>query len=389
MTSVKSLLGGLVLLLALALPAGAQSLRTPEAVLRGLLSGAPVTADDFSPDFLAQVPLAQLQPVLDATRAELGPVTSVEMTGNSAHVASETATMEAKIGLDAEGRVAMLWFDLPAPKSMSLDAARAQLAALGERVAWLVRRDGVTIEARDADVPLAVASAFKLGVLSVLLDDIATGARRWDELLVLEARHKSLPTGLLQDFPDESPITLHTAAFLMISQSDNTATDLLIDSLGRERIAARLGLSRLITTRELFALKADPAAQTAYLAADDQDAARIAAQAALTRPDPAAAGGPFVPGVEWDIPLSRLCDLIEPMAGEAILRANPGPVPSGWASVAYKGGSEGGVLNFTTALTDADGTGYCVAMTVNGGATDMTASVAAFRSLLAAIRPGE
>lgn len=379
MRHATRLIGSFALLLSLALPAGAE---TPGEVLKQLLSDTPATADEFSPDFLAQVPLTQLQPVLDATRAQLGPVTGIEMDGDSALVETDTATMKARIALDAEGRVTMLFFELPSPKTASFDQARSQLLALGDKVAWLVRRDGAVIEAESADEPLAVASAFKLGVLAVLRDDIAAGRHNWADVVTLEARHKSLPTGEMQNFPDGSPVTLHTTALEMIYQSDNTATDLLIDTLGRARVAERLGLARLLTTRELFALKADAGARVAWLAGDDSAAGR----AAETLPEAGAASGSYVPGLEWNIPLTRLCDLIEPMADEPVLQVNPGPVAGDWQSVAYKGGSETGVLNFTTALIDAKRHRYCVALTVNGGAADLTAGVAAFRTLLAASR---
>jgi hypothetical protein len=50
-------------------------------------------------------------------------------------------------------------------------------------------------------------------------------------------------------------------------------------------------------------------------------------------------------------------------------RINPGLAnPSQWQQVAFKGGSEGGVLNLTTALTGKDGKHYCVAATWNNTA---------------------
>lgn len=45
---------------------------------------------------------------------------------------------------------------------------------------------------------------------------------------------KSLPGGILQNWPKGAPLTLHTLAGLMISQSDNTAADTLLEILGRD-----------------------------------------------------------------------------------------------------------------------------------------------------------
>ncbi|MFC7593319.1 serine hydrolase [Nonomuraea antimicrobica] len=74
---------------------------------------------------------------------------------------------------------------------------------------------------------------------------------------------KSLPTGELQNRPDGSKVSVLEAAKLMISISDNTATDLLIHKVGRkavERTMRAWGARDernvpLLTTRELFVLK--------------------------------------------------------------------------------------------------------------------------------------
>jgi hypothetical protein len=51
------------------------------------------------------------------------------------------------------------------------------------------------------------------------------------------------------------------------------------------------------------------------------------------------------------------------------MRVNPGvAAPTEWAHIAYKGGSEPGVLNLTTQVTAHNGTTYCVAATWNDNA---------------------
>ena len=83
---------------------------------------------------------------------------------------------------------------------------------------------GHSIRRRDAAQPLR--------------EEVEAGRRAWDEVVRLEEAWKSLPSGLLQGWPEGSPLTLHTLAALMISLSDNTATDALIALLGRERLEA-------------------------------------------------------------------------------------------------------------------------------------------------------
>ncbi|WP_373047449.1 serine hydrolase [Vulgatibacter sp.] len=77
-------------------------------------------------------------------------------------------------------------------------------------------------------------------VVAELVRATEAGERRWDEVVRLAPEAYSLPSVLLQDWPAGAPVTLQTLATLMISRSDNTATDQLVHLLGRERIEAML-----------------------------------------------------------------------------------------------------------------------------------------------------
>jgi beta-lactamase class A len=145
-----------------------------------------------------------------------------------------------------------------------------------------------TLAAANPDAALNVASAFKLYVLGALVEDIAAGRRKWTDAVALDARLRSIPTGILHRWPDGSPVTLHTLASLMIEQSDNTATDHLLFALGREKVEsmlAKMGNAHaernvpLVSTGEMFRLTmadggrhagtyaaGDVAARRAYLA---------------------------------------------------------------------------------------------------------------------------
>ena len=57
------------------------------------------------------------------------------------------------------------------------------------------------------------------------------------------------------------------------------------------------------------------------------------------------------------------------VAGLPQMSVNPGVAnPAEWLHVAYKGGSEPGVLNLTSQVKAHDGTTYCVAATWNNAA---------------------
>jgi len=218
-----------------------------------------------------------------------------------------------------------------------------------------------------------VGSAFKLAILLALKQEIQQGRRSWTDLAGLKDADKSLPSGILQDWPVGSPFSLHTLATLMISRSDNTATDLLLHTLGRERVEQVLPASYpfpLLSTREAFVLKlnAPDSLRTRFVEGDE--AARRAVLtgiAALPLPEAAAMGpDPTHLEIEWPLSVRQLCDLLGQVADLDVFTVNAGVTDRNlWKSVAFKGGSEPGVLNLTTQVTDAAGHRISVCATWN------------------------
>lgn len=359
-------------------------------VISDLLSDAPVTEEQFTAAFLAQVPLAQVEQLLAEIRSTIGPVEGVTPTDDGYTVETRTHSMPVQITLDTNGRIAGLIFRPPVQSNASVAEIAAQFDELEGEVAYLVTTDGEVVAQSNADAPLAVGSAFKLGILALLNESIEAGEHDWDEVVTLERGHISLPTGILQTFPPGSPVTLHTAAALMISISDNTATDLLIDVVGRQALAETLGIDFALTTREFFFLKGDIETREAYLAASPEEKLDIV-EGLANRPMPAL--NPNLPlhdqGIEWYVPATRLCELIDAVAQLDVMSINPGVASaSDWAGVAYKGGSETGVLNLTTHVTAKDGTEHCVVLTINApNAVEATTPTSIYASVLAALAP--
>ena len=153
--------------------------------------------------------------------------------------------------------------------------------------------------------------------------------------------------------------TPHTVALQMIAEFDNTATDLLMDLVGWEGIAAVSDVPDARSTREFFVLKAD-------------------ASAAI---------GPHNLGIERYLSFSDLCAILAPLADLPLMQVNPGPVPAlDRAQVAYKGGSESGVRNFTSFLRDQRGRSCCVTLGVNDpDAIALETAVSVFQTLLYAV----
>lgn len=329
----------------------------------------PERADtQFSKSFLAEVPAEQVSRIVRQMVDSLGKPRAIVQDGDDYAVETETHSIPVKMTLDADGLIDGLLFEPPVALTASLEETLEKVAGLADTVSYVVETAGTARFERDADRPLAVGSAFKLGVLRALTDDIAAGRRRWNDVATLEATDRSLPSGDLRLYPVGSPVTLHTLAAEMIARSDNTATDTLIRVVGAERIAEVLGIETLLTTRALFQLKADKTQADAYLSGSAADQAAILKRLSeRDLPPVAAASSLYTPGLEWMIPVRRLCSLAVAVSGSDVFAINPGPVrPRSWQSVAFKGGSETGVLNLTAALTGNDGRTHCLSVTLNG-----------------------
>jgi hypothetical protein len=344
----------------------------PKAALERLFSGVPLEEAWFATSFLAQVPIAQIEEITGPLAEQLGTLERIEGENSPFTLVFTLGTVSTEIYLDGDGRIVGLFFHSPTPIVASLDEAIAMIEELSGEVNVLVTRNGEEIAALDADTPLGVGSAFKLEVLTLLRNQIEVGSHAWDEVVPLEAAWKGLPSSLLMNWPDDSPVTLHTLATLMISISDNTATDALIDIVGRDEIEAVDPRNRpFLKTQELFKLKSTPNAELLeqYRNGDETDKRQVV-EALADLPLPTAQEMPTVPvlDVEWFFTAYELCDWMAQVQDLDLMTVEPGPAATQanhWARIAFKGGSELGVLNLTTWLEAEDGTSYCVTMTQN------------------------
>lgn len=343
---------------------------SPQDALARLFTADHVDSAWFSPAFLQAVSADQVQAIVDGLQASLGPFQSVQPNGNGFTVVFERGTVPATIALDANGLIIGLRFQTPRPRSLA--EVLSSFQALPGQVSLLILRDGQDLTAMNADTPLAVGSAFKLAALTALRQQIDAGQRAWSDVVPLDPAWKSLPSGTLQDWPDGSPLTLSTIASLMISISDNTAADGVIQLAGRGNVEQFAGRNvPFPTTREAFVLKAP--ANTDLLErwrAGDVASRRQVLAEADSRPLPTLAQfsqeGVLAPDVEWFFSARELCGLMAGVQDLPLMRINPGVASkTDWAHVAYKGGSEPGVLNLTTWLQSNDGRTYCVAATWN------------------------
>lgn len=346
--------------------AQAQSLDLTEAeAIRAAYEVSMTPEKLFSKQFLAAVPVAQIKAISAQFLAEYGPIDTID--GDEGEYVLSTAShqMDVKVQLDENGQIGSLLFASAEALTASLTETLKVLEASADEVSYVLTRNGKPIQQLHTDKPLAVGSAFKLGVLKVIVDDIAAGKASWREVYELKAEDKSLPSGELQHFPDDAPFTLHSLASVMIAISDNTATDALMRIFGAERAAKALGIDVAFTTKQLFAFKHDAALREKYEKASAAEKRKILADIqAKPLPKPIKLGH-HNQGFEWYVSVEHLCSLLEQLGPLDLFEINAGPLNAkDWDSVRFKGGSEPGVLNLS-ALATKDGKQNCMAITLN------------------------
>lgn len=82
------------------------------------------------------------------------------------------------------------------------------------------------------ETPLPAASTIKVPILVSFFQAVDEGRIRLDEILTMEEKHIAKGSGELQDKPIGSKFTALETATLMITNSDNTATNMIIERLG-------------------------------------------------------------------------------------------------------------------------------------------------------------
>jgi len=249
------------------------------------------------------------------------------------------------------------------------------LRNLPGRTSLLVLQNGRQIAALNADLPLPVASSFKMAVLLTLKKQIQAGRYRWTDVIRIKS-HWKVPGGVLFDWADGTPVTLEALAGFMISVSDNTATDGVMDLVGRENAERYAGRNRpLLSTRErtFFRDLNNRAWVERYRRAGIAERRAILAEIArmpLDLEHGQAANGPYALDIEWYFTNRELCGIITQIADLDIMGIETlSASRADWARIAYKGGSEDGVISTTFWLRAKDGRTYCVSASWNNDRT--------------------
>jgi beta-lactamase class A len=365
---------------------------TPEAAIERLFTAPSPQAEWFDSSFLTQVPLTQVESLITGFRTFLGAYQSVKQKDDEYLVQFEKGELSAQIALNDEGQITSLLLS----NAIDPTAVIPQLQALPGQTNLVILEGNTELAAHNADEALAIGSAFKLAVLATLQEQIEEGDRNWSDVVELRPEDKSLPSGILQTWFDGALLTVQSLATLMISQSDNTATDTLIRLVGRRAIEALTPRnSPFLTTREFFALKnpENESLRQRYQTGTPRQRREVLKElASAPLPDASIfSGNPVALKVEWFFTPRELCGLMQKVEDLPLMSVNPGGGlvdPSQWERVSFKGGSEPGVLNLTTSLKAKNGKTYCVSATWNNAeaAIDQTNFFVLYGGILEGLR---
>lgn len=389
MQTRKSFFLIILLLFALAMSPLTGSSPTEGEVLTRLFEQGP-TSVSYTKQFSAAVPLATMEQIVAQLTSQFGAFLEVEGTDNPYSVILEQGKATTYITLDSEGKIAGMQFTEMIPTGITLADAVKVLVELDADTSVLIRKNGHILFAHQEHEPLAVGSSFKLAVLSAVDDAVKEGVLSWDDSVPLDPAWKSLPTGILQSWPDHTPVTISTLATLMISLSDNTATDALIALAGRSRVERYMPDSLpVLTTGEAFRLK-DPKHIDLLKRFRNTSVTgkRTVLRQVMERELPDASiftGDPLNVDIEWHMSTSQLADLLERLESMDLMTVNPGlATAEHWNRIAYKGGSEPGVLNLSTFLIDDKNNRFTVSVTVNDStkALDESKIMSAYQTIL-------
>ena len=348
----------------------------------------------FSRVFLDAVPLAQWRALAADLRRQYGVPTllgSVRADGPTARQV-EVRYPRATVGFTLvvapapPGRVVGLRIVGASIANDSFESVLRDIAALPGQSAFAVARLGEGspqwLHGHRPEARMATASTFKLYLLAELARAVGAGERHWADVTPLARKSFS---GRLAGWPDGAPMTLHSLATAMIAESDNSAADTLLETLGRTRVDAMLARTGhaapdaalpLLSTSEAFALKmpANADLRRRYLAADLAGRRALlmseAARLSLSAIDvgSVAETPTEIETIEWFASPRdsvALLDWLRRTSGEAlpIMAVNPGIAPADakrWRTLGYKGGSEPGVIAMNFLGQAKDGTWYAV-----------------------------
>ena len=143
---------------------------------------------------------------------------------------------------------------IPAAAGASIDSIIAEAEGSGVRVGFYARTPDGTRVAHRANEVFMSASTIKIAILIELFRRIEAGELDLDQRYVLQESDRVAGSGVLQHMSRGLDLPLRDLCYLMMSISDNLATNILIGHVGIEAVNAAmqaLGLRNSILGRPM------------------------------------------------------------------------------------------------------------------------------------------
>ncbi|MBS3765380.1 serine hydrolase [Candidatus Bipolaricaulota bacterium] len=366
------LLLGIIIAAGSIAPVAAGKTAEKEALIKVFTHPPDQRRDLFAESFLNQVPISNINNIITQYKSKLGELESIKSGEGPYTLIFEKGTAPSRVSLNTEGEIAGLWFGNWTLKSDTLDKLVSELKDLDSSVSLYLSKNGEELYSLNKEEKMAVGSTFKLYVLQALYDKFESDV--WNKVVWLKKKDISLPSGVLQDWPVGTPITVKTLSNLMISQSDNTATDILIELVGKKYLEQNTNPRNrpFLTTVEAFNLKygVDSTIRKDYVTGNTRQKREIleSFQGLRVSASQVTASTPtLIEEVEWFFSTKELAEIIYDLRDAGEIYINTGlATKSDWYRAGYKGGSEGGVLQYTHLLQKSkDSPVYVISLTAN------------------------
>jgi beta-lactamase class A len=135
--------------------------------------------------------------------------------------------------------------NVPAPVHADTAALRHSLDSIADAHHGIVGYSIIDLDtgdrlARRGDETFPTASLIKVPILVTLYDLVAKGQISLDDPLTVLNIDKVPGSGVIQFLHDGDVVTVHDAAWFMATESDNTATNLLLDRIIIRRVWAKM-----------------------------------------------------------------------------------------------------------------------------------------------------
>jgi beta-lactamase class A len=295
---------------------------------------------------------------------------------------TDDATMVDKFVVTTEKPAINSWADVD-----------AVLSQTGARYSYQAARvdDGKCERLAGANTTesLPLASIFKLYVLYAVADAVKAGTLNWNDTLTITGQAKAVGSSGFDQLPPGAQVSVRTAAEKMIANSDNMATDLLIDRVGTHAVERALvaaghhdpaSMTPFPTMHELFSVGwGEPDVREKWKQASPQARAQLLLQANSRpyEPDPTRTHSPASAyGAEWYGSAEDICRVHAALQTAAVGAAAPvkqimSAIPgidldrAQWPYIGAKAGNLPGDLTFSWYAVDKSGQAWVVSLQMN------------------------